>query len=123
MTTTACVLIWRLWERESDYICTKYMYNHIHIYICTHTLCIYFVCRKTDVLAFIVRVRNCILQHKIAYYLNPHIFFCFLFILQYLSIACVLLLIAETGEAHDKEQNKQVHTVLSDPKQLSLLQL
>ncbi|OPJ82359.1 hypothetical protein AV530_014130 [Patagioenas fasciata monilis] len=27
----------------------------------------------------------------------------------------------ETGEAHDKEQNKQVHTVLSDPKQLSPL--
>lgn len=91
------------------------------MYICTHTLCVYFVCRKTDFLAFIVGVHNYVLQYKIAYYLNPRSFFCFLFIRQDLSVACVLLLIAEIGEARDKEQNKQVHTVLSDPKQLSLL--
>lgn len=86
-----------------------------------HTYTVYIFCLQENWCTSFHRVHNCILQHKIAYYLNPHSFFCFLFILQYLSVACVLLLIAETGEAHDKEQNKQVHTVLSDPKQLSLL--
>lgn len=87
----------------------------------TYTVYIYFVCRKTDLLTSIVRVHNCILWHKVGYYLNPLRFFCFLFILQDLSVACVLLLVAEIREARDEEQNKQVHAVLADPGQLSQL--